>query len=416
MNGRKAKRLRREQARQVDGQFEKMMDIPADLVKSYLMTRFIGCSGCSYVSISKPGAHYHLDDYKDVAIVMVHKGFPQQDQNGAYFAEKDLPKDAVTVELDFPGIVMDKEGHVYVGDAKEPDPTFEFTYELHHLTKERAFASVKDESAKFIEDAEANKDVDELTKEVRLSPDLRNIGTAYVRYILSQKFQEKGLPYGQGEVVDENGNTLKTPEEIEALYHRICPKEIMEGLQERYLTVLYNLMTYYKKKVDTRFYPILNYQMIEYVYDRIRSRMPAKGYSASPDMVTVYVTGQPVPIVDTEADNLIDEINKEIENWVDREFVPTYNRLCKWYSAKLNKNKAYEPSINDPIDELKAWMEKKGFEYGTEKGRECFMTKDEKEVVPYKAFRVFTLMFYRDWQADLLKIYEQSKTDESPEE
>lgn len=416
MNGKKAKRLRREAREQqaatlakAPGEFEAMPVIPKEHVKSYLLTRFIGKSGYRFISISKPGAFYESEEGKDLSLVLLHRVFPAYNEEAGSYSgvSDDMPEACVRTSPDFESFVMDREAKCYTKGSPDPVEDYEPSGSLEKIDFNRLTKAFSAES-RIIEDQQQEK---MNTPEARLMMDeeLHLVSQKYVADIMKQRFAAQGIVYYPDHLVDETGKTVTDPTELISIFSRACPKEEISKLGLAYCSILCKLYDKYRTHADAHDRTI-SYAMMDYLYELIRKEIIRKGYLVSADRITI--TKRPDELVRIDAakqpgddeldekarDELILSVADEMDAWTRLTFINLYNDILNWYEAGL-RNGEYTLNCNVELDDLKDYMDRKGMPYGTVDGHPCFV-KDGR-TLPYKEFVQIALEYFIDWQARL---------------
>ena len=415
MNGKKAKRLRREALERqaaglakAPGEFEAMPVIPKEHVKSYLLTRFIGKSGYRFISISKPGAFYETEEGKDLSIVLLHRTFPNYDeQSGTYtYLYDDLPEACVRTSPDFESFVMDRTMKCYTKGNPEPVENYEPVSSLEKVDLKK-LSNTFDAEGKSFNDHQKEK-MNSPEARIMTSEELHLISQKYITDIMKQRFAAKGIVYYPDHLVDETGKTIKDPTELIAIFSQVCPKEEVSKMALAYCSILCKLYDKYQPHVDA--HQTLSYAMMDYLYELIRKEIIRKGYLVSADRITI--TKKPDELIRIDAakhpgdydldekvrDELILSVADEMDSWTRLIFICLYNDMLSWYAAGLRNGK-YNLNCNVELDDLKDYMDKKGMPYGTVDGHPCFV-KDGR-TLPYKEFVQIALEYFIDWQARL---------------
>lgn len=160
MNGKKAKRLRRERREQMLGQSHQECavncydpaEVKADKLKEWLKQCFKSYSGYRYISIDKPGQYIPGDPRTaNVCLVWLHKRMPNY-RNGHYTCrtiEQPFSEDShfhLALRIDnnavdrFVGLVMHHDGDIWLGDQLTTPATEEAVTEqmvsLYRVDKE----------------------------------------------------------------------------------------------------------------------------------------------------------------------------------------------------------------------------------------------------------------------------------------
>ena len=406
MNGNKAKRLRRELREQqaanmakAPGEFEAMPVIPRELVKSYLLTRFIGKSGYRFISISKPGSHYETEDGKSISIIILHRAFPMYDQNtGRYMTNfDDHPEACVRTSKDFEGFVMDKTMKIFEKGNTEATEGYEPPFSLEKVSIDELIETAKKEG-ELIEKQQTDQ-MNTIAARIMTDGNLHDICRKYTADIMKQRFAKHGILYCPDRLVDATGKDITDPAEVIDTFEHYCPKQEITGLSHRFAGIICRLYDKYKtEELDGR--SIVTYTMMDYLYSCICKTIVHNGYLVDSDRITIRQNAESEPLSNEDADKLIDETTESIDAWTRLTFINLYNDVLKWYAAGLN-NKPYEGNCNTDFDDLKDWMAKKGMPYGKVDGHPCFV-KDGK-TLPYKEFVGIALEHFGSWQDRMMR-------------
>jgi len=416
MNGKKAKRLRREALEQkaaglatAPGEFEAMPVIPKENVKIYLLTRFIGKSGYRFISISKPGAFYETEEGKDLSIVMLHRTFPIYDEkNGTYtYLSDDLPEVCVRTSPDFESFAMDRRMQCYTKGNPEPVENYEPVSSLEKVDLKKLSDTLDAEGKTF--DAKQQEKMNSPEARIMMSEELHLAGQKYISDIMKQRFAAKGFVYYPDRLVDETGKTVTDPTELISIFNQVCPREEASESCLAYCSILCKLYDKYQPQVDDHDRTI-SYAMMDYLYELIRKEIVRKGYLVSSDRITIKKKPNELIRIDAAKlpgdddldekarDELILSVADEMDAWTRLTFINLYNDILNWYEAGL-RNGEYTLNCNVELDDLKDYMDKKGMPYGTVDGHSCFI-KDGR-TLPYKEFVQIALEYFIDWQARL---------------
>lgn len=187
--------------------FDSMPTVPADMIISSLILKFIGKSGYKYISISRYGALFMNENCADIAPVMLHREFPELSVRGRYNDpnRNDIVLYAVHVPKSFVGMVIDKHANVYLTGNPEtvatPEEVKNVLCDLTKVTAEEFNAAL--EAERPLIEGKLKELHDKVEKDVKSS--VKDLDAA-----------EKQLndPYGNV-VTDPYGNFVDTDEPIE---------------------------------------------------------------------------------------------------------------------------------------------------------------------------------------------------------
>ena len=90
-------------------------------VIAYLLTKLKAYSGYFFISIGPSGSVYKNPEKRKIVRITIHQTIPCMQPDGLYKSAKDIVVDAISVNDDnFPGLVIDKQGHGILGNPFAP--------------------------------------------------------------------------------------------------------------------------------------------------------------------------------------------------------------------------------------------------------------------------------------------------------
>jgi len=118
--------------------FDTMTTVPADMLITSLVLKFVGKSGYRYISIGRFGSLFVNELSQDIVPVELHREFPELSVRGRYNDpnRNDIVLYAVHVPRSFPGLVINKHAQVFLtGNPETPASEEEIKNVLCDLTK-----------------------------------------------------------------------------------------------------------------------------------------------------------------------------------------------------------------------------------------------------------------------------------------
>lgn len=90
-------------------------------VIAYLLSKMKSYAGYFFISIGPSGSVYKNPEKRNIVRITIHQTIPCMQPDGTYKSAKDIVIDAISVNDDnFPGLVIDKQGHGILGNPFAP--------------------------------------------------------------------------------------------------------------------------------------------------------------------------------------------------------------------------------------------------------------------------------------------------------